>query len=193
MSSEKQEIDHNEIFSLKSAEERYELCRKVAESICKGCGLGEEIEEVTQALCLYLCEKGHTIRKPEHEGVICKILKKVAKGVIRKIWEYRRENLTILDDNEEHGHLADTNFAIDQLKKIALEKIKKLVEEDAKDAQGNVRIALVGEMIAKGYSQIETAQFLNISQSQVSRDLKKYKTLFKPRFEMEFPGRLKAK
>jgi hypothetical protein len=87
-----EDTPHNTVFSAWSPEELYELCNSAAAKACSKHGYSGEREDVAHELWIYLRERGHVVRRPEHKGAIFNFLTKLGRDLLRGRWNYDKRH-----------------------------------------------------------------------------------------------------
>lgn len=155
----------NRVFSSRSPEELYKLCRRAARKQCKAMGYDREAEDVGNELWLYLHERGHAVKFPEHEGAIVEFLKYRARYILRGKWKHDNSHDSIHDADPEgrpFDRSDDNEAAMKILEDLTLENLIGRVMQDARHEQ-------ILKSLAEGATQTEAAERHGVKQYQVSR------------------------
>ena len=116
----------------RAQENLYQLCRKVALSVCRTCRDDAYIDDLAQFLALQLWEKGDTLRSPAPE-------------VLRSwLWETGRRELWRLKKQENRQPLS-----LDDETDAQSQKLKQLPDPQAIDAEEEMLILAVQQEIVE--------------------------------------------
>lgn len=166
----------NRVFSSRSEDDVYKLCKRAAHTVCKAMGYWREEEDTAHDLWVHLHEHGHVVRYPERDGAIVIFLKNSVKDELRG--RRKRDNsLDSINDANPEGRafeLSDNNEEPAKiLEALAVEKLVERVLQQAKAMQtrrisNRDRVRII-ESLIEGATQTEIAKLLGLKQWEISR------------------------